>query len=283
MQNYTIRFFDKTNGQIQIDYAGFPLITMNVPLDGNQNYLVGAQLDAFITNFLPTEAATRKRRIIAGVSNADAISSLVVPLDTDKTVFMPTTLSEIFKYKLVCLADWRFKTETAGISYMGTIIDTSRENQISINNMVNILINGFIDGVDNWKIRDGVYLTFTKDEFILIAKAVVKHVQDCFAKEKEITDKLQVAFKSESLEFLNAVIIPEFVSSREEHSDLRLVANIQRVIEVIVHNGIEDFSSAEDIKISLAYKEVISNITPTDAFMFAAVKSVLDVAKESTV
>jgi hypothetical protein len=75
---YIIRSFDESFGQLTIEY-GDVTFAYDVPIDENNNYLVGEALDKEIKLVLPSWHNERKEKIAAGVGNADVIRALVVP------------------------------------------------------------------------------------------------------------------------------------------------------------------------------------------------------------
>lgn len=75
---YIIRSFDETFGQILVDYEG-TTFSLDVPIDENNNFVVGEELDNQIKLFLPTWHIERKNKLAAGVGNAEIIRALVQP------------------------------------------------------------------------------------------------------------------------------------------------------------------------------------------------------------
>lgn len=82
---YVIRQFDESFGQLIIEY-GDVTFAYDLPIDENNSYPVGEELDRQIKLVLPTWHEERKQKIAAGVSNAEAIRSLVQP----KPIVEPT-------------------------------------------------------------------------------------------------------------------------------------------------------------------------------------------------
>lgn len=76
--NYIIRKFDESFGQLVIEYAD-TTFAYDVPIDENNNYLIGEALDEQIKLFLPVWHNERKDKIAAGVGNADVLRALVQP------------------------------------------------------------------------------------------------------------------------------------------------------------------------------------------------------------
>jgi len=75
---YTIRKFNESIGQIIVEYRGASF-AIDLPIDENKNYPIGAELDSLIKQFLPLGYFERLDEIAAGVNNADSIKSLVIP------------------------------------------------------------------------------------------------------------------------------------------------------------------------------------------------------------
>jgi hypothetical protein len=76
--NYIIRKFDESFGQLIIQYDDVTF-AYDIPIDENNNYLIGDALDEQIKLFLPVWHTERKEKIAAGVGNAEAIRALVEP------------------------------------------------------------------------------------------------------------------------------------------------------------------------------------------------------------
>lgn len=84
--SYIIRKFDESFGQLVIEYAD-TTFAYDVPIDENNNYLVGEALDEQIKLFLPVWHNERKEKIAAGVGNADVLRALVQPYpETPQTI-----------------------------------------------------------------------------------------------------------------------------------------------------------------------------------------------------
>lgn len=76
--NYVIRQFDESFGQLVIEY-GDTTFAYDIPIDENNNYLVGEALDEQIKLFLPVWHIERKNKISEGIGNVEAIRALVQP------------------------------------------------------------------------------------------------------------------------------------------------------------------------------------------------------------
>lgn len=76
--NYIIRDFDESFGQLIIEY-GDTTFAFDIPIDENNNYIIGDALDEQIKLFLPVWHVERKNKILNGVGNVNIIRSLVQP------------------------------------------------------------------------------------------------------------------------------------------------------------------------------------------------------------
>lgn len=77
-QEYIIRAFDENFGQLEIEYSGITF-AYDLPIDENNNYPTGEELDRQIKLVLPVWHEERKAKVAAGVNNAAEIKALVVP------------------------------------------------------------------------------------------------------------------------------------------------------------------------------------------------------------
>lgn len=82
--DYIIRSFDETFGQIIVEvtcarHNNTQRFAIDLPISDNNMYPVGEELDTMIRSRIPTWHFERLDRLSAGVANADAIRSLVVP------------------------------------------------------------------------------------------------------------------------------------------------------------------------------------------------------------
>ena len=84
-QNYIIRAFNEDFGQLVIEYGDITF-SYDLPIDENNNYPVGEELDRQIKLVLPVWHEERKEKVGAGVNNSAEIRALVVP----KPVVQPT-------------------------------------------------------------------------------------------------------------------------------------------------------------------------------------------------
>lgn len=78
MVNYTIRSFDKLNGQILVEFENLPTFAIDLPIiDGK--YPEGEDLENIIQGYAPIWLIERKQTLNQGISNEGYIESLVVP------------------------------------------------------------------------------------------------------------------------------------------------------------------------------------------------------------
>lgn len=75
---YIIRKFDESFGQLTIEYGDITF-AYDLPIDENNNYPVGEELDRQIKLVLPVWHTERKEKVAAGVNNAAQIRALVQP------------------------------------------------------------------------------------------------------------------------------------------------------------------------------------------------------------
>lgn len=76
---YKIRGFDQSSGTITVEFADFPLFSIDLPINDGR-YPEGEELDGYIKGFLPVWLLERKQVIQSGITNASSIASLVEPL-----------------------------------------------------------------------------------------------------------------------------------------------------------------------------------------------------------
>jgi hypothetical protein len=96
MANYQITAFNPISGSITVSYQNngetFATYNIDIPLDENNNFIVGTELDTYIINMFPSSVLNRIKALKAGISNASAIQALVVPppVSVNTTVIPPT-------------------------------------------------------------------------------------------------------------------------------------------------------------------------------------------------
>ena len=78
--DYKIVDFNETTGQIIIQVEGFPLFSVDLPLDENNNVPVGEKLNAYLKGFLPVWHVERQNKLATGIPNASEIHALVQPI-----------------------------------------------------------------------------------------------------------------------------------------------------------------------------------------------------------
>jgi hypothetical protein len=93
--NYVIRGFDEKLGQITVEvtcaeHGESVLFSVDLPVKEDNTYPIGAELDALILTMTPTWHFERMDKTSAGVSNVEAIKSLVVPYPEPMVEETPT-------------------------------------------------------------------------------------------------------------------------------------------------------------------------------------------------
>lgn len=89
--NYIIRGFDEKIGQIVVEvtcveHGEIQVFAVDLPIKEDNTYPVGEELDALIRSMTPTWHFDRMDKTSAGVANAAAIKSLVVPYPEPEVV-----------------------------------------------------------------------------------------------------------------------------------------------------------------------------------------------------
>ena len=80
---YKIRSFDENIAQITISVEGYhSLISVDLPIDENNNVPVGQDLHLYINGTVPHAWIERKEKLKNPITNAQAIRDLVEPLPT---------------------------------------------------------------------------------------------------------------------------------------------------------------------------------------------------------
>lgn len=103
--------------------------------------------------------------------------------------------------KLREIADSRWRAETGGISMDGTVIKTDRESQALLTGAALAALNNPTTPIE-WKGANG-WVVLTPQQVIQVASLVRQHVQRCFSKEKELTDRIMAAGTLEELEAIH--------------------------------------------------------------------------------
>ncbi len=108
-------------------------------------------------------------------------------------------LEELKQTKLQEIAYARWKEETGGLTLPdGTVVKTDRESQ-------SLLMGAALFAKEdptyavNWKGADG-WVTLDASTILQLGAAVRQHVQACFDKEKQLTEKIMAATSIEELE-----------------------------------------------------------------------------------
>lgn len=98
------------------------------------------------------------------------------------------------------LADYRYKVETDGITLQdGTQIKTDRESQATVTGAyATSLLNPSV--VIDWKGANG-WVQINAAQIAAIATAVTSHVQSCFSKERQLSQKLDTLTPDEIFAF----------------------------------------------------------------------------------
>ena len=78
---YKIRSFDESMAQITISVEGYhSLISIDLPLDDNNNVLTGNDLHSYINGFIPYSWIERTNKLKNPILNAKLIRDMVEPL-----------------------------------------------------------------------------------------------------------------------------------------------------------------------------------------------------------
>jgi hypothetical protein len=84
---YKIRNFDDSTAQIVISIEGYhSLITVDLPLDENNNIPTGEDLHRYINGFVPYSWLERKEKLKNPIANAQSIKDLIEPLSAKTEV-----------------------------------------------------------------------------------------------------------------------------------------------------------------------------------------------------
>ena len=82
---YKIREFHESTGQVVISVEGYhSLITVDLPIDENNNVPVGQDLHLYINGLVPYGWIERKEKLKNPIANAQLIKDLVEPLPTSE-------------------------------------------------------------------------------------------------------------------------------------------------------------------------------------------------------
>jgi hypothetical protein len=80
MASYKIVSFDKNAGSLIVKFAeDMAPLNVDVPLDTNNLFITGQELEQYIQGFIPTWHIERLEKLKNGIANASEIESLVSP------------------------------------------------------------------------------------------------------------------------------------------------------------------------------------------------------------
>ena len=100
------------------------------------------------------------------------------------------TLEEVKERKLAELAEARWMAETGGLTLPdGTVIKTDRESQALLTGAAFSLYADPTSTVE-WKADKGKWVDLDSKQVLLIAGAVRAHVQGCFSRERDLSEKV---------------------------------------------------------------------------------------------
>jgi len=77
---YTIRTFEPSTGCLGVEYPRFGFKVVRVPLDSEGLYIVGDELAAYLSSYIPAELVAHREAVAQGIANSDQLASLVVPI-----------------------------------------------------------------------------------------------------------------------------------------------------------------------------------------------------------
>ena len=79
MAHYKILSFDKYTGSLVVQFAeNMTPVNIDVPLNNDNLFITGQELDQYIQGFIPTWHMERLEKLKNGVANANEIESLIV-------------------------------------------------------------------------------------------------------------------------------------------------------------------------------------------------------------
>lgn len=112
------------------------------------------------------------------------------------------TLPELKITKIDELAALRFHKEVGGITINSVLFYTDRESQNKYLAQVVMIDKGFVSSV-SWKVNDGIFMTFSTNDFYNICLAVMNHVRACFDNEKRLIAAINACTNTTDLNNLN--------------------------------------------------------------------------------
>lgn len=78
-QTYRIVQFNQSTGQIVVEWhPDFPRVAIDLPIDANNKFPEGQDLDTYISGFVPVWELERREKL-KSVANTDAILALLPP------------------------------------------------------------------------------------------------------------------------------------------------------------------------------------------------------------
>ncbi|WP_372674531.1 DUF4376 domain-containing protein [Aquicoccus sp.] len=112
-------------------------------------------------------------------------------IDLSQLIMPKTKLAQRRAERFHELADLRWKRETGGLNLSGSLrVNTSRESQAQIAASVQSIQSGLLKEPVDWKLETG-WSKLTIEQILLIARAVVDHVQRCFATERRLAARME--------------------------------------------------------------------------------------------
>lgn len=98
MISYQITSFNPSFGNIYVLFKKDDVViasyNVDVPLTDAGLFITGEELDRYLLGMFPQHVIDRKNKLEAGIPNATAIASLVVPLEEVEQTIVPTELSD---------------------------------------------------------------------------------------------------------------------------------------------------------------------------------------------
>jgi|694.fasta_scaffold44049_2 hypothetical protein len=80
MSAYTILEFNKNTGQLLVKFAeNMAPIAIDVPINENDLFITGEELETYIQNLIPTWHMERLNKLANGIANSNELASLVTP------------------------------------------------------------------------------------------------------------------------------------------------------------------------------------------------------------
>lgn len=109
-----------------------------------------------------------------------------------------TPLADIKRELLAQLADTRWQREVSGIVVQGVPIKTDRETQSILTSLyVKAKFNASFSA--NFKVSSGVFVPVSSAQIIAVGDAAAAHVQNCFDREKALSEAIATAKNHDAL------------------------------------------------------------------------------------